>query len=229
MRIVTLSDLIKSAQRYADMEFSSFISDNEWIQYINISAAKYWNLINSFTQDYNFNELYFDLILGQQNYDLPPDFLYVRGVDANISANATAESDNWTAIERYMLAERNISRANLTNFNGGYYLKYRIQGNKLRFEPSPQGYQTCRLLYTPVMPDLVDLTDTIDGINGFDDYIAMLAAVRALAKEETDTSYLQINISNFENQIKTAADDRNRDQADRVQDVSLRKNWGVGW
>ncbi len=225
MRTVTLANLIKSAQRYADMENSSFISQQEWIDYINNASAKYWNLINGLTQDYNINELYFALNFGQQDYALPTDFLYVRGVDVNISAGATALTDNWISVERYMLSERNVSRIYITTLCGLYYLKYRIQGNNLRFEPTPQAYQTARLIYTPVMPNLLNLTDTIDGINGFDDYIAMLSAARALDKEKSDNSFLMMNIQMFEAQVKAAADDRNRDQADRVQDVNMRNRW----
>lgn len=229
MRTVTLQELITSAQRYADMENSSFLTQAEWISYINNAATKYWNLINSRTQDYNLKELFFPMVFNQQDYDLPADFLYVRGVDCNVSANATNANNNWIAVERYVFAERNINQSYVSNFYGYFYLRYRIQGNVLRFEPNPQGYQTVRLSYIPVMPNLIDVTDTIDGINGFDDYIAMIAAARAKAKEESDVTWLMGEIALFEQQVKAAADDRNRDEADRVQDVNNKNRWGYGW
>jgi hypothetical protein len=67
---------------------------------------------------------------------------------------------------------------------------------------------------------LVATTDTIDGVNGFEDYIALKTAERMLAKEESDVSWIIKETQEFEAQIRQAANDRNRDRSDRVQDIN---------
>lgn len=227
MRTVTLDKLMYSARAYADMQGSQFITDPELITYINNAATKYWDLINELDQDYNYKSYIFTLNNNQISYPLPSDFLYIRGVDINASGiSVNASTDNWTSIDRYMLSERNQYRGyGVVRYATRSILKYNITGQNIEFIPIPTGNQSCRLLYTPVVPDLAVLTDTIDGINGFDDYIAMKAAQRMLAKEESDVSWITMEIMDFEKKVKRDADRRNRDRGDRVSDVTTLDGW----
>jgi len=227
MRTVTLQQIMDSARQYADMQNSNFIQDSELIKYINNAALKYWNLINELEQDYNYKEYIFTLQNSTTDYPLPADFLYLRGVDINLNGISTnPATDNWSSIDRFMLSERNTYRGyGIVRYTGRNFLKYDIIGQQIRFIPIPTGSQSCRLIYTPVVPDLVATTDTIDGINGFEDYIAMKAAERMLAKEESDTTWIENEIMEFEAKLKRDTDRRNRDRGDRVSDINTLNEW----
>ena len=46
-----------------------------------------------------------------------------------------------------------------------------------------------------------------------------------LAKEESDTSWIEREIADFEAKLKRDADRRNRDRGDRVSDVNTLDEW----
>lgn len=222
MRTVTLQELMDRARQYADMQNNNFITEPELKLYIKNACTKYWNLINQLGQDYNLITSPTTLFESNvKDYALPSDFLHVRGVDLAVSSSPQP-NDIWLNVKPFQFAERNRFQGYpyFSGFGISTYLRYRIKNNFISFDPYPQGYGSFRIHYTPVMPDLLQPTDTIDGINGFEDYIALKAAERMLAKEESDVSWVLKKINEFEVMIKQAADDRNRDRSDRVQDVN---------
>lgn len=222
MRTVTLQELMDRARQYADMQNNNFITDPELKLYIKNACTKYWNLINQLGQDYNLITSPTTLFESNvKDYALPTDFLHVRGVDLAVSSSPQP-NDIWLNVKPFQFAERNRFQGYpyFSGFGISTYLRYRIKNNFISFDPYPQGYGSFRIHYTPVMPDLLQPTDTIDGINGFEDYIALKAAERMLAKEESDVSWVLKEINEFEVMIKQSADDRNRDRSDRVQDIN---------
>lgn len=222
MRTVTLQELMDRARQYADMQNNNFITEPELKLYIKNACTKYWNLINQLGQDYNLITSPTTLFESNvKDYALPSDFLHVRGVDLAVSSSPQP-NDIWLNVKPFQFAERNRFQGYpyFSGFGISTYLRYRIKNNFISFDPYPQGYGSFRIHYTPVMPDLLQPTDTIDGINGFEDYIVLKAAERMLAKEESDVSWVLKEINEFEVMIKQAADDRNRDRSDRVQDVN---------
>jgi hypothetical protein len=227
MSVVTLAQLTTSAQRFADLENSNFISASEWTDYVNFGLRQYWNKINQVLQDYNLVETYFQLVNGQTDYPLPNDFMYVRGFDMSQSQAFPPETPGqyWISIYPYDFKER--ERYNypwFTAFGGMYGLRYRIMSTFVRFLPSPIPLNWMRLSYIPVSPTLVAPTDSLNGYNGFDEYAAAWAAYRALVKEESDTTGVEKVIAEWEKTIQTQAEDRNRDIGDKVSDISAR-----GW
>lgn len=210
------------ARAYADMQGSGFIKDPELIIYINNGLRRYYDLINSTGQDYNLKSSQFQGVYNQQNYTLPTDFLYDRGVDVLMGGTPTGlASDQWISIDRFTHMERNQYRGYMMypQFTKTF-IKYNIIGNQISFLPNVISGTWFQIWYNPVMPDLVATTDTVDGINGYDDYIARLAAADMKAKQEDDTSRLDALIMKYESDIKTYADNRNRDRGDRISDVN---------
>lgn len=226
MRKVKLSDLMTNSRRYADMENDDFISDVELVRYINVSCLKYWDLINSTSQDFNIKESnVFSFVSGQNSYDLPSDFLYIRGVDACVETINT-ENVRWFNIDNYTFRERNKNRN--TYYFGNYYYndyysmcKYRIVNNSIRFDfvNNQTLMGSFKIWYIPVVPDLQNLNDEIDGIHGFDEYICLLTASRMKAKEETDNSWLEKEIFQCEERIRAALLSRNRDKTEKIEDI----------
>jgi len=221
-RLVTLQELMDRSRQYADMQNNNFISDSELTLYIRNACTKYWNLMNQFCQDYNMITSPTQVFVANvKEYTLPTDFLHMRGVDLALSA-APSPNDIWINVKPFQFSERNRFQGYpyFTGWGIATYLRYKIKNNVIMFDPYPQGYGSFRIHYTPVMPDLVATTDTIDGVNGFEDYIALKAAERMLAKEESDVSWIIKETQEFEAQIRQAANDRNRDRSDRVQDIN---------
>lgn len=232
MRTVTLADLMSRARLYADMTNSGFIKDPELIIYINNAARKYYNLINSVDQNYYLKKYLIPVVMNQVEYDLPSDFLYCKGAELSRSTVVYGDGrDKWDSLDTFSLSERN--NYTYTGYSSSFLtwnVRYCIVGNTLTLTPNTSSIpsRTIRLLYTPVLPDLAATTDTLDGINGFEDYIARLAAMDMKAREESDLSYLMEQCRQYESDITSQANNRNRDRGDRVSDVNA-VNGRYGW
>lgn len=234
MDIVSLDNLITVARLHADMVNSDFCNDQEWTIFVNDAIRQYWDLIEQLSQDYYFKQFYFQTNAVDLAYPLPSDFYHLRGVDALYSGSPTGNFENsqnlWVALSPYMFTERNAR--NYLFYQAvmpPYYSRYRIQGDNILFEPLTATItNTIRLSYTIIPPKLQVLTDTIDVIAGYDQYISKVAALHAKAREESDVTVLAADIARFESEIKQLANDRNRDSADRVQDVYAKSTgvWG---
>lgn len=228
MAVVNLTQLITSAQRFADLENSNFIAQSEWIDYVNFGLYQYWNKINTCLQDYNLTTVYFQLVTNQTDYPLPEDFMYLRGVDCSLT-QVIPQNQEWITLMPYEYKERSTySYPWFMAYNGMFGSRYHIlNGTTLRFLPAPIPQLWIRLDYIPVSPTLAEPTDSFNGYNGFDVYVSAWAAYRALTKEESDTTNVSAIIAEWDKTIATNAQDRNRDVGDRCTDVYRRGWWGT--
>jgi hypothetical protein len=98
-------------------------------------------------------------------------------------------------------------------------LRYRLQGSNIVFEPSPSNNLSIRLTYVPRFTDLSSDTDTFDGINGWEDYVIIDAAIKMLAKEESDVSTLYQMKRDIKTRIEEMSRFRDAAQVDTITDV----------
>jgi len=194
-RLVTKATLRLRARREADMEFSQLADDEEVDQYINDSAAEFYDLVLAQDPDYFLNPTPFSITLtsGVDTYALPADFYKLRGVDTQLSAVA----NQWITLEPFNFKQRNLYNWAPVNWNilGVANVKYHLMGPtggvaQIKFIPGPLSPQTIRLWYVPACPTLVAETDSLDGVNGWDEYVVVDTAIKLLQKEESDTALL---------------------------------------
>jgi hypothetical protein len=188
----TLLKLRTDAQTRADMVNSQFLTDAEWLSYINASAKELYGLLTQKYGDNYFVTLppYSFVTDGSTDwYPLPSDFFKLLGVDLQIS-NAP---NGFATLKPFNMGERNkYAIPNLQAFYGILTnLRYRVMGNRLWFIPRAASGQTMRVFYVPRVTELVLDTDVLDGVCGWEEYVAVDAAIKALAKEESDTTQLE--------------------------------------
>ena len=137
--LVSLSELEVLVRQRADMINSKFVSESEVNSYINHSWSELYDILASKSAaDYFLSTSEFTLSSSQISYDLPSDFYKSRGVDLSIGSDVIP-------IRRYNWAERSRS----TQYNIASQYRYRIQGNKIVFNPSPAGNSVVSLHYIP--------------------------------------------------------------------------------
>lgn len=162
----TLLQLRTRAQEESDNVNSDFISTSEWLSLINSSYQElYGLLVTSYGENYAVATPYTFVTDGQsQDFALPDDFFKLLGVDLQVQASGI-----WTTMKPFIFNERNrFTRVN---------------------SPVPMAGQTVRLWYVPVLTLLADDGDsTVNTVNGWEEYIVVDAAMKALAKEESDVS-----------------------------------------
>lgn len=238
---MTLGQLRLQAQQRADRVNSNFVGTSEWNTYINQSAFELYDLLTTLYEDYYVaTPAQFRTDGSTQLYPLPNGilsfydstgatfvarpFYKLIGVDCGLSNNNNA----WVTLKKFDFIGRNrYVYPNITStFLGVFNLRYRLLGDKIEFIPTPSGAQFIRLWYIPKMDQLLKDTDILDGVSGWTEYVIVDAAIRALQKEESDTSVLQLQKQMLKQRIEESAMNRDAGQPDSISDV---RSWGERW
>ena len=86
--------------------------------------------------------------------------------------------------------------------------------------PVPMAGQTLRLWYVPTLTALsADGNVTVDILNGWEEYIVIDAAMKALAKEESDVSVFAMRKQAIADRIDAEAENRDAGMPARINDV----------
>jgi len=239
MSALTLAQIRTEAQRAADMvdteiadESQRFVTDSEWTDAINASAARLYGLLVTSFEDFRVRSDQFSSVssdpfyIDQATYMLPADFLKLRGLDVQWAGSPTG----WFTLKSIPFASRNdqwYPTAPTWLVPGS--CRYMLVDNTIIFAPQPQGTTTFRRWYVPTLPALAADSDKLDlgPVNGWEQYIILDAAIKKLQKEESfeAAQVLMARLQQFEAQVKSEA--KNRD-AGGPKHVSLVRDDGVG-
>lgn len=208
---ITLLQLRTQARQRANMENSTFVTDSEFNTYINLSISELYDMLCSKVDaDYNINSQTFTTTANVDSYDLPNDFYKLRGVDLLLDPLRPVP------LKRFEFAERNSIDP---IFFGVVDLRYRVRGNKLTFTPVElMGGQSIRVWYIPLPSQLSSDSDALNGYNGWEELVIIKAAIKALVKEEQDTSQLQLEYAELKQRLEVAMDSRDSASPSRITD-----------
>lgn len=245
-----LGQIRLAAQQRADRVNSQFVTLTEWNSYINQSLFELYDLlITQYGEEYfaapfaQFNtngttQLYPvpDGILSFTNSAgspfVPPAFYKLLGVDLGVNTGP----NGWVTLKKFNLIDRNkyfYPNSNSTMY-GVFNMSYRLIGNFIEFIPVPSANQSVRLLYIPRMTMLLQDTDiSSSGISGWMEYVIVDAAIKALQKEESDVSTLQLQKMALLKRIEATSMNRDAGQADTISDTRSTgfggNEYGPGW
>jgi hypothetical protein len=215
---VSRLELRTRAKRRADMESSSFVSDEEWNDYLNEGISQLHGIVTLKNDDFIVKDTTISLSNGVDAYRLPDDFLRERGVDL-------VEGSNTYTLDPFMFRERN----RLQYYAGGItrsdvVYMYQIIGDFIRFIPDPTGTGTIKLWYIPQAQILDRDKDKLDVAyaNGWDRYVIIYAAIEALRKEESDVTMLEAKLNDAGKRIMDSAV-RSAGDPKRVVDVRYKR------
>jgi hypothetical protein len=195
MALTTLLQLRTRARQEADQVNSLFCTDAEVNQYV-VTAYQdlYGQIVQHFGDDYFTQSpttgYTFTTDGINQFFALPTSgseqlCFKLLGVDVQVSAGIS----QWIALRPFAFADRN--RAAFPNTQ------------------IPQAGQTVRLLYVPY-PTLPSVdASTIDGCNGWEEFVVLDAAMKMMAKEESDTSVLMARRAKLEERLNSEIENRN--------------------
>lgn len=239
---MTLIQLRTAVRQEGDFVNSLFVTDAEINTYINQS---YFELYDLLIQKYGDNYYSADPIVfptdgSTMQYPLPngvltftngrtnatgyvaPSFYKLLGVDLEL-AN---QSDSFVTIRPFNFSDRNrYAVPNFQSFYGVTNLRYRLNGDYLWLTPIPQSGQNIQVWYAPRLTTLSSDSDTADGISGWTEYIIVDAAIKCLAKEESDTSVFLARKAGLIQRIESAAENRDAANPSTVSDGQYSDMW----
>lgn len=218
---VTLLSMRTQARQRADMETSAFVSDSELNGYINAGIKKIYDALTNAGEFYYTAFSDIAVLPNVKSYALPASFYKLLGVDLILDANGNA-----VTLKPFSFSQRNSYLFTPTwNVVGLSYLRYMIQGNNISFVPNPIGNQTVRVHYVPAFTNLSLDADTFDGINGWEEFVILDAAIKMLAKEESDTSMLVHEQQAMIIRINEMKLMRDIGAPSKIEDVSKQMPW----
>jgi hypothetical protein len=208
MATVTLLQLRNRAKQESDNVNSSFLTDAEWDSLL---VSSYQELYGLVVQTYG-NNYYTQSPSGgftvttdgiNQFFALPTDFFKMLGVDLLIGG-----TNNYVSLKPFSFSDRNQLNVGA---NGGV----------------PMAGQTVRLYYVP-LPTLPTVdASTIEGVNGWEEYIIVDAAMKALAKEESDVSVMALRKQALIQRLEAEAENRDAGSPATVADVIGKRARGM--
>lgn len=200
--VYTLGEIRTMAQQRSDMVGSQFITTAEWNSYINASYFELWDLlVSKYGDDYKVNTPYTFTTDGITSlYALPSNFYKLLGVDVLLMG-----SNFYVPIKSYNFGDRTPN----------YYIG-----------EVPSAGQQVRLWYIPRMVELVVDADTVDGISGWSEYIVVDVCIKALAKEESDTTVFERQKAGLLARITEMAENRDAGNPLSVTDSQAQ---AYGW
>lgn len=241
---MSLGELRLRSKQAADRVNSNFLTQTEWNFNINNSYFELYDILIDTYEDYYITPPYSFVTDGStSSYPLPdgvrtftntftnqveiaPPFYKLWGVDlaANTSPNGWVTMNKFNPLDRNKYYYPNSQ----STIYGVFNAQYRLLGKNIEFIPIPSGNQFIRFRYFPRLKTLLadsDITDT--GISGWLEYVIVDAAIKALRKEESDTSKLEMAKAALKMRIEAGAKNRDAGRPDTIQDT--RSGGTGGW
>lgn len=205
---------------------SQFVTDAELNSYINQSYFELYDLlIQKYGDNYYVKLPFFSFPADgiTEFYPLPDDFYKLIGVNLVLSPGTPASR---VTLKRFNTPARNMySVPNFQSFYGVTNLGYQLLANTLWLTPIPAGNQVIEILYIPRLVALVADTDVADGFSGWLEYVIIDVAIKALNKEESDTSVLMARKQAMMMRIESAAENRDAANPMCVSDNMNNQYW----
>ncbi len=243
---MSLGELRLRSQQRADRVNSNFVTQTEWNYYINQSLFELYDLLIDVYEDYFLSAPYQFITNGTSTRYLLPDgvqtftntdtnvvevappFYKLWGVD--LAANTTPQG--YVTMRKFNPLDRNkyFYPNSQSTIYGVFNAQYRLLDKYIEFIPVPSGNQFIRLRYFPRMKMLLadnDLTNS--GISGWLEYVIVDAAIKALTKEESDTSALKMDKAALKVRIEAGAKNRDAGWPDTIQDTQSGGTGGLGY
>lgn len=229
---MSLSEIRTRSKQRADMVNSGFVTDSEWNYYINQSYTELYDLLITTYEDYYVAPRLMFTTTGSSSYVLPngqnysgaPAFYKMFGMDLGLdgSNNAFVSLKKFDFISRNKYVYPQITSTLLGVFN----MQYRVVGGNIQFIPVPTSGQNVGVWYFPRLNTLLQDTDICDGISGWTEYVIVDAAIKALNKEESDSTALMNEKLMLQKRIEGSATNRDAGQPDTVSDT---RSWSERW
>lgn len=228
MAAKVLSDLTAGAKELADMSttgVSGYVTAAQWRLWVNEAGAELHQLVSTSFEDTFFTVLDFTLAASALGIKtLPTDFMRMRGLDIETGSNLYKEIHRFNWAERNMIGIRHFSRFHQS-------LRYRIVSRtKMYLFPVAQAVGDFRMYYVARYTEMTtDATALQDELQPWFEYVQIVAAIKAVEKQEADASGLKERRDLMRADIANAGTNTDENESDTIVDVESDDSsfWGT--
>lgn len=184
---------------------SSFVTDSELDDLINAAGAELYDLIVGVYEDHYTTSLQVTVVTGS-SFPVTGSIYKLRGVDY-------LDGSEYVPLKRFEWRDRGSTSFGLVaRPNGHSERRYRWTGATMHFIPQDDAVGTYQIWYVPRYVALSGSSATMDDLQEWTDYVVVGAAIRCLAKEESDVSVLMAEKAMLERRIKSMSSNRDADE-----------------
>jgi len=208
---------------------ADFVTDVEITRHLNAGLAALYNqLVGARGEEYYARSNAIAMATGTDTYDLPGDFFQMIGV-LLYDGSTYYQPPIWQYKETAQLKQLGVSGQIVPSA-----LRYRVIGrerpephagynDRIKVLPGAKTGWTLTIDYLPCAPVLSLGTDTFDGVSGWEEHACLSAAIKMLAKEQTDATPLLTERAILDEQIQRMAGSRNADRPGYISDT--KRDW----
>jgi hypothetical protein len=214
--MTALSDIIQQVRWRVDMpEQNQYITDPEFISYINSSYRELYDILTISNVDFALTiqgetaGTTTNTISNFQKIQLPADFAELRAVHFYFPS----APQPWVTLKKASIAEWNRFNFPLMQTMYGMPLLHYIGpiDGYVAIAPEASCQGTYRLLYTPALPVLVNTTDTIPSYidnRTWQEYVVVDVCAKALTKQQDDPTAFLVQKEALKKRIEASAPQR---------------------
>lgn len=144
------------------------------------------------------------LVVNQQDYVLPEDFLKLHRLELVVSGSPPFESV-------VPIAPITLNQQDLVPNQTGQPQFYFLKKNRIVLWPTPNTALTLRMYYSPLVIDMTLATDVPNVPFAYHEFLAVLATIDGILKDQRDPSNIVLKRTYYENMLKQDAQERQQD------------------
>jgi len=192
---------------------SGYFSDSECNTWLNLAQRQVQMQLLQAGQNWYMKPVTTTLVVAQQDYALPSDFIVEHRLEIVLSGSGSTEN-------RRPLEPITTNQQDLISIASGTPSHYYIKKDRVTLSPTPDTALTMRLYYSPRVADMTADADSPDVPEQFMEYVAILAAYDGFIKDDRAPQNLVLKKESYEKLLKEMAEDRTQDQSRQVVDVN---------
>lgn len=158
------------------------------------------------------------LVVDQDTYALPDDFMRLNQLEIAISGSGTSEV-------RQSLGFVTLNQLNSVSMTSGTPTNYTLRGNCIVVRPIPDAALTMYMDYSYLVTDMSTGGSTPNVPAQYHEYLAVLATIDGFLRDRRDPSPMLAKKEFFQSLMKQDAENRN---VDSPRTVVVTDDYGVG-
>lgn len=200
----TVAGLTSLMISWLDDDQQTYFTPANTLMWINYAIREVQKQLVMAGQNYYVKPVESILVVGQQDYILPSDFLKENRIEIVLSG--TGYNEVRQPLNCITLNEQDWSSNNL-----GTPCQYYIKKDRFTVMPTPDTALVIRMYYSPKIADVTLTTDIPDIPEEYMEYVALLAAFNGFIKDDRVPDNLSMKIKEYQEGFKSMKNERTQD------------------
>jgi hypothetical protein len=209
-----LSEIRTLALSYLDDTSGGYFTNATMLQFINKAAREVQKQLLQAGENFYVTAQQTTLVPSQAEYILPADFRKTDRVE--LVTNGLPPNESKIVLASISLQQQDILSNNAVGTPNAYVLKK----NRMILFPTPDQAYVLRLWYSYRIADMVNDTDIPDVPYEYHEYIAVLAAIDGMVKDDRPFTNLATMKADYLTLMKQDAEERTEDGSRHIIETS---------